>query len=101
MLHDAQNYLAVIKVIGVGGGGCNAGNRMGDAGLRGVEFIAVNTDAQALLTSDADVNFDIGRERPHGLGAGSDPQGGRDAADEHREEIEEVLKGPDMVFVAP
>src|SRR5438034_11661656 len=100
MLHDVQNYLAVIKVIGVGGGGCNAVNRMIDAGLKGVEFIAVNTDAQALLMSDADVNFDIGRERTHGLGAGSDPEVGRDAAEEHREEIEEVLKGTDMIFVA-
>ena len=100
MFQDAQNYLAVIKVVGVGGGGCNAVNRMVDAGLNGVEFIAVNTDAQALLTSDADVNFDIGRERTHGLGAGSDPEIGRDAAEEHREEIEEVLKGADMIFVA-
>ena len=100
MLHDVQNYLAVIKVAGVGGGGCNAVNRMIDAGLRGVEFIAVNTDAQALLTSDADVNFDIGRERTQGLGAGSDPEVGRAAAEEHREEIEEVLKGADMVFIA-
>jgi cell division protein FtsZ len=100
MLHEVQNYVAVIKVVGVGGGGCNAVNRMVDAGLNGVEFIAVNTDAQALLTSDADVNFDIGRERTHGLGAGSDPDVGRDAAEEHREEIEEVLKGTDMVFVA-
>jgi cell division protein FtsZ len=100
MLPDAQNYLAVIKVIGVGGGGCNAVNRMIDAGLKGVEFIAVNTDAQALLRSDADVNFDIGRERTHGLGAGSDTEIGRAAAEEHREEIEEVLKGTDMIFVA-
>jgi len=100
LLHDVQNYLAVIKVVGVGGGGCNAVNRMIDAGLRGVEFIAVNTDAQALLTSDADVNFDIGRERTQGLGAGSDPEVGRAAAEEHREEIEEVLKGADMVFIA-
>jgi cell division protein FtsZ len=90
----------VIKVVGVGGGGCNAVNRMIDAGLKGVEFIAVNTDAQALLTSDADVNFDIGRERTHGLGAGSDPEVGRAAAEEYREEIEEVLKGADMIFVA-
>jgi cell division protein FtsZ len=96
MLHDVQNYLAAIKVIGIGGGGCNAVNRMVDAGLKGVEFIAVNTDAQALLTSDADVNFDIGRERTHGLGAGSDPEVGRDAAEEHREEIEELLKDTDM-----
>jgi cell division protein FtsZ len=100
MLHDLQNYLAVIKVVGVGGGGCNAVNRMVDAGLQGVEFIAVNTDAQALLTSDADVNFDIGRERTQGLGAGSDPDVGRDAAEEHREEIEEVLTGADMIFIA-
>src|SRR5258707_11314162 len=100
MLHDVQNYLAVIKVIGVGGGGCNAVNRMIDAGLKGVEFIAVNTDAQALLMSDADVKLDIGRERTRGLGAGSDPEVGRDAAEEHREEIEEVLKGADMIFVA-
>ena len=100
MLHDVQNYFAAIKVIGIGGGGCNAVNRMVDAGLKGVEFIAVNTDAQALLTSDADVNFDIGRERTRGLGAGSDPEVGRAAAEEHREEIEEVLKGADMIFVA-
>ncbi len=100
MLHDVQNYLAVIKVVGVGGGGCNAVNRMIDAGLNGVEFIAVNTDAQALLMSDADVNFDIGRERTLGLGAGSDPEVGRDATEEHRAEIEDVLKGADMVFVA-
>src|SRR6266699_3722352 len=99
-MSQTGNYLAVIKVVGVGGGGCNAVNRMVDAGLGGVEFIAVNTDAQALLTSDADVIFDIGRERTHGLGAGSDPDIGRDAAEEHREEIEEVLKGTDMIFVA-
>ena len=99
MLHDVQNYLAVIKVIGVGGGGCNAVNRMIDAGLKGVEFIAVNTDAQALLMSDADVKLDVGRERTRGLGAGSDPEVGRDAAEEHRDEIEEVLKGADMVFI--
>ena len=100
MLHDVQNYFAAIKVIGIGGGGCNAVNRMVDAGLKGVEFIAVNTDAQALLTSDADVNFDIGRERTRGLGAGSAPEVGRAAAEEHRGEIEEVLKGTDMIFVA-
>src|ERR1700730_7612780 len=99
MLGAPQHYLAVIKVVGVGGGGCNAVNRMIDAGLKGVEFIAVNTDAQPLLTSDADVNVDIGRERTHGLGAGSDPEVGRDAAEEHREEIEEVLRGTDMIFV--
>jgi cell division protein FtsZ len=97
---DVQNYLAVIKVVGVGGGGCNAVNRMIDAGLSGVEFIAVNTDAQALMMSEADVNFDIGRERTEGLGAGSDPDVGREAAEEHREEIEGVLKGADMIFIA-
>jgi cell division protein FtsZ len=100
LLQDMQNYLAVIKVIGVGGGGCNAVNRMVDAGLKGVEFIAVNTDAQALMTSDADVNIDIGRDLTHGLGAGSDPEVGRAAAEEHRGEIDEVLNGADMVFVA-
>ena len=100
MLHDVQNYLAVIKVIGVGGGGCNAVNRMIDAGLKGVEFIAVNTDAQALLMSDADVKLDVGRERTRGLGAGSDPEVGREASEEHRDEIEEVLKGADMIFIA-
>ncbi len=94
-----QNYLAVIKVVGVGGGGCNAVNRMIDAGLRGVEFIAVNTDAQALLMSDADIKLDIGRELTRGLGAGSDPDVGERAAEEHREEIEEVLRGADMVFI--
>ena len=94
-----QNYLAVIKVLGVGGGGCNAVNRMIDAGLKGVEFIAVNTDAQALLMSDADVKLDVGRQLTRGLGAGSDPEVGRQATEEHREEIEEVLKGADMVFI--
>jgi cell division protein FtsZ len=99
MLGDPQNYLAVIKVVGVGGGGGNAVNRMIDAGLKGVEFIAVNTDAQALLVSDADVKLDIGRQLTRGLGAGSDPDIGRQAAEDHRDEIEEVLKGADMVFV--
>ena len=94
-----QNYLAVIKVVGIGGGGVNAVNRMIDAGLKGVEFVAVNTDAQALLMSDADVKLDIGRELTRGLGAGSDPEVGRKATEEHRDEIEEVLKGADMVFV--
>ena len=98
-LHQTQNYIAVIKVVGVGGGGVNAVNRMIDAGLKGVEFIAVNTDAQALLMSDADVKLDIGRELTRGLGAGSDPEVGRQAAEEHRDEIEEVLKGADMVFI--
>ncbi len=94
-----QNYLAMIKVVGIGGGGVNAVNRMIDAGLRGVEFIAVNTDAQALLMSDADIKLDIGRDLTRGLGAGSNPEVGRKAAEEHREELEEVLKGADMVFV--
>lgn len=94
-----QNYLAVIKVIGVGGGGVNAVNRMIDAGLRGVEFVAVNTDAQALLMSDADVKLDIGRDLTRGLGAGSDPEVGRAAAEAHRDEIEELLQGSDMVFI--
>jgi cell division protein FtsZ len=94
-----QNYLAVIKVIGIGGGGVNAVNRMIEAGLKGVEFIAVNTDAQALLMSEADVKLDIGRETTRGLGSGAEPEIGRRAAEEHRSEIEEVLKGADMVFV--
>ncbi|MCU1449146.1 MAG: cell division protein FtsZ [Acidimicrobiales bacterium] len=99
MVGVPQNYLAVIKVVGIGGGGVNAVNRMIDAGLKGVEFIAVNTDAQALLMSDADVKLDIGRELTRGLGAGSDPEVGEQAAEEHRDEIEEVLKGADMVFI--
>ena len=94
-----HNYLAVIKVVGIGGGGVNAVNRMIEVGLKGVEFIAVNTDAQALLMSDADVKLDIGRELTRGLGAGANPEVGRKAAEDHREEIEEVIKGADMVFV--
>ena len=94
-----QNYLAVIKVVGIGGGGVNAVNRMIEVGLKGVEFIAINTDAQALLMSDADVKLDVGRELTRGLGAGADPEVGRKAADDHAEEIEEVLRGADMVFV--
>nr|WP_274635790.1 cell division protein FtsZ [Microbacterium bovistercoris] len=94
-----QNYLAVIKVVGVGGGGVNAVNRMIELGLRGVEFIAINTDAQALLMSDADVKLDVGRELTRGLGAGADPEVGRRAAEDHAEEIEEALAGADMVFV--
>ncbi|MED6047021.1 cell division protein FtsZ [Rothia kristinae] len=94
-----QNYLAVIKVVGIGGGGVNAVNRMIEVGLRGVEFIAINTDAQALLMSDADVKLDVGREMTRGLGAGANPEVGRQAAEDHEEEIEEVLKGADMVFV--
>ncbi|MAT37289.1 MAG: cell division protein FtsZ [Acidimicrobiaceae bacterium] len=99
MVANPQNYLAVIKVVGVGGGGVNAVNRMIEAGLRGVEFIAVNTDAQALLMSDADVKLDIGRELTRGLGAGSNPEIGRQAAEDHRAEIEEMLEGSDMVFI--
>ncbi len=99
MMDAPQNYLAVIKVVGIGGGGVNAVNRMIEAGLRGVEFIAVNTDAQTLLMSDAEVKLDIGRETTRGLGAGSDPEVGRSAAHEHADEIEEILKGADMVFI--
>jgi cell division protein FtsZ len=99
MIDAPQNYLAVIKVIGIGGGGVNAVNRMIEAGLRGVEFIAVNTDAQTLLMSDAEVKLDIGRETTRGLGAGSDPEVGESAAHEHSDEIEEILKGADMVFI--
>jgi cell division protein FtsZ len=95
----AQNYLAIIKVAGIGGGGVNAVNRMIEVGLKGVEFIAINTDAQALLMSDADVKLDIGRELTRGLGAGANPEVGQQAADDHADEIEEVLKGADMVFV--
>ena len=94
-----QNYLAVMKVVGVGGGGVNAVNRMIDAGLKGVEFVAVNTDAQALLMSDADVKLDIGRDLTRGLGAGSDPEVGQAAAESHRAEIEEMMAGADMVFI--
>lgn len=95
----AQNYLAIIKVVGIGGGGVNAVNRMIEVGLKGVEFIAINTDAQALLMSDADVKLDIGRELTRGLGAGANPEVGAKAAEDHADEIEEVLKGADMVFV--
>jgi cell division protein FtsZ len=94
-----QNYLAVIKVIGIGGGGVNAINRMIESGLKGVEFVAMNTDAQALLMSEADVKLDIGRDTTRGLGAGSNPEVGKRAAEEHRTEIEEILKGADMVFI--
>jgi cell division protein FtsZ len=96
---EANNYLAVIKVCGVGGGGTNAVNRMVDAGVRGVEFIAVNTDAQALGMCDADVKLHIGGNLTKGLGAGADPRVGRDAAEETREEIKEAVRGADMVFV--
>lgn len=93
------NYQAVIKVVGVGGGGVNAVNRMIQAGLRGVEFVAVNTDAQALRDSEADIKLDIGRDTTKGLGAGADPEVGRRAAEEHESDIEAALKGADMVFV--
>jgi cell division protein FtsZ len=93
------NYLAVLKVVGVGGGGSNAVNRMVDAGLSGVEFVAVNTDAQALLVVDADVKVQIGGESTRGLGAGADPEVGKAAAHESRDELKEVVKGADMVFV--
>ena len=94
-----QNYLAVIKVVGIGGGGVNAVNRMIDVGLKGVEFIAINTDAQHLLMSDADVKLDIGRKSTRGLGAGASPERGREAVLDHVDEIEEALRGADMVFV--
>src|SRR6059058_2073477 len=99
MMQAPANYLAVIKVVGIGGGGVNAVNRMIESGLKGVEFVAVNTDAQTLLMSDADVKLDIGRETTRGLGAGSDPDVGRRAVEEHREEIQEIIKGADMVFI--
>src|SRR3954453_11531268 len=94
-----QNYLAVIKVVGIGGGGVNAGNRIIEGGVKGVEFLAINTDAQALLMSAAAVKLDVGRELTRGLGAGAAPEVGRKAAEDHAEEIEEVIKGADMVFV--
>jgi len=94
-----QNYLAVIKVVGIGGGGVNAVNRMIEMGLKGVEFIAINTDAQALLMSDADVKLDVGRDSTRGLGAGANPEIGKRAAEDHAEEIEAALRGADMVFV--
>ena len=96
---ESGSYLAVIKVVGVGGGGTNAVNRMVDAGLRGVEFIACNTDAQALAMCDADIKLNIGHELTKGLGAGANPDIGQGAAAESRDEIKEALKGADMVFV--
>src|SRR6184192_4527041 len=99
MRDQMGSYLAVLKVIGVGGGGTNAVNRMVEAGLTGVEFIAVNTDAQALLMSDADVKIHIGSKVTRGLGAGADPEVGRAAAHESRDELKDALKGADMVFV--
>ena len=94
-----HSYLAVIKVVGVGGGGVNAVNRMIEHGVGCVEFIAINTDAQQLLMSDADLKLDIGRDATKGLGAGADPDVGREAAEAHREEIADALKGADMVFI--
>ena len=99
MRDQSGSYLAVIKVVGVGGGGTNAVNRMVDAGVSGVEFIAVNTDAQALQMCDADVKIHIGSKATRGLGAGADPEVGRAAAIETRDELKEALKGADMVFV--
>src|SRR2546423_6819468 len=99
MRDQTGNYLAVIKVVGIGGGGTNAVNRMVDAGLSGVEFIAVNTDAQALLMCDADVKIHIGAKVTRGLGAGADPAVGQAAAHESRDELKEALKGADMVFI--
>src|SRR5919202_6298366 len=96
---EASGYLAVIKVVGVGGGGTNAVNRMIDAGLSGVEFIAANTDAQALQMTDADLKLHIGSQLTKGLGAGANPQIGQAAAAESRDDIKEALKGADMVFV--
>jgi cell division protein FtsZ len=94
-----SHYLAVIKVVGVGGGGVNAVNRMIESDLRGVEFVAINTDAQQLVSSEAHVKLDIGRELTKGLGAGADPEIGRQAAEDHADEIEAALKGADMIFV--
>jgi len=99
MIDTGSSYLAVIKVVGIGGGGTNAVNRMVDAGLKGVDFIAVNTDAQALLMCDADVKIHIGGKITRGLGAGANPEVGRQAAEESRDELREALKGADMVFV--
>ena len=98
-MESGGSYLAVIKVVGVGGGGTNAVSRMVDAGLRGVEFIAANTDAQALAMSDADIKLNIGHDSTKGLGAGANPEVGLAAASESRDEIKEALKGADMVFV--
>ena len=99
MRDQTGNYLAVIKVAGIGGGGSNAVNRMVDAGLSGVEFVAANTDAQALLAVDSDVKIQIGADSTRGLGAGADPSVGKKAAEESRDELKDVLKGADMVFV--
>ncbi len=100
-MHESEisNYLAVIKVVGVGGGGTNAVNRMIEEGIRGVEFVAINTDAQALAISDADIKVHIGTDLTRGLGAGANPEIGRKAADESRDDIKEALAGADMVFI--
>ena len=100
MYDSGTNYLAVIKVVGIGGGGTNAVNRMISSGLQGVEFVAVNTDAQSLQMCDADVKIHIGEKLTRGLGAGADPKVGMDAAEENKAEIEEAVQGADMVFVA-
>ena len=97
--NEINNYLAVIKVVGVGGGGTNAVNRMIEEGIRGVEFVAINTDAQALAISDADIKVHIGTDLTRGLGAGANPEIGRKAADESRDDIQEALAGADMVFI--
>src|SRR3954453_3234452 len=99
MRDQTGNYIAVIKVAGVGGGGTNAVNRMVEAGVAGVEFIAVNTDAQALLMLEADLKVQVGSHSTRGLGAGADPEVGRTAAEESRDELKDALKGADMVFV--
>src|ERR687896_1420312 len=99
MRDPSNKFLAVLKVAGVGGGGTNAVNRMVDAGLSGVEFIAINTDAQALLMTDADLKIQIGAESTRGLGAGANPEVGKTAAQESKDELKEALKGADMVFV--
>src|SRR6059036_2718419 len=99
MSNQLGSYLAVIKVVGIGGGGSNAVSRMVEAGMSGVEFVAVNTDAQALLITDADVKIHVGARATRGLGAGADPRVGLDAASESRDELKEALKGADMIFV--
>src|SRR5881296_818046 len=99
MSNQLGSYLAVIKVVGIGGGGTNAVSRMVEAGMSGVEFVAVNTDAQALLMTDADVKIHIGARATRGLGAGANPRVGLEAATESRDELKEALKGADMIFV--
>src|SRR5437660_12705008 len=98
-MSQTGNYLAVIKVVGIGGGGTNAVNRMVDAGLAGVEFIGVNTDAQALLMAEADLKIQVGAQVTRGLGAGANPEIGLQAAQESRDELKEALKGADMIFI--